>query len=118
MVANRLAPSGDDAVDAIAELVRGWGQKKSDRSIRELESLGQFPRELYRQMGALGFFGCCFPESMGGTGRGFLALAAVAEQLAWVYPPLSACMNLQAATVPLTIANWGSEGQSNATSRA
>jgi alkylation response protein AidB-like acyl-CoA dehydrogenase len=111
MVANRLAPSGDDAVDAIAELVRGWGQKEVRPRIQELESLGQFPRELYRQMGELGFFGCCFPESMGGTDSGFLALAAVAEQLAWVYPPLSACMNLQAATVPLTIANWGSVEQ-------
>ena len=59
-------------------------------------------------MGGLGFFGCCFPESLGGTGAGFRALAAVAENLAWVYPPLSASMNLQAATVPLTIANWGS----------
>src|SRR4030095_15853159 len=28
--------------------------------------------------------------------------------LAYAYPPLSAAMNLQAATVPLTIANWGS----------
>jgi alkylation response protein AidB-like acyl-CoA dehydrogenase len=58
-------------------------------------------------MGELGFFGCCFPESLGGTDAGFGALAAVAESLAWVYPPLSAAMNLQAATVPLTIANWG-----------
>ena len=52
-----------------------------------------------------------FPESLGGTGAGFRALAAVAEQLAWVYPPLSAAMNLQAATVPLTIANWGDAGR-------
>ena len=58
-------------------------------------------------MGELGFFGCCFPESMGGTDAGYGALATVAQQLAWVYPPLSAAMNLQAATVPLTIANWG-----------
>ncbi|MBK6302162.1 MAG: acyl-CoA dehydrogenase family protein [Actinomycetales bacterium] len=51
------------------------------------------------------------PESVGGTGAGFLALAAVAEQLAWVYPLLTAAMNLQAATVPLTIANWGTPQQ-------
>ena len=38
-------------------------------------------------------------------------MAAVAEQLAWVYPPLTAAMNLQAATVPLTIANWGTPQQ-------
>jgi alkylation response protein AidB-like acyl-CoA dehydrogenase len=76
--------------------------------MKELEDLGEFPFALYREMGTLGFFGCCFPESMGGTDAGFAALASVAENLAYVYPPLSASMNLQAATVPLTIANWGS----------
>jgi len=111
MVANRLAPTGDEAVDAISGLVRDWGLKEVRPRFRELEEKGEFPRDLYRQMGQLGFFGCCFPETMGGTDSGFRALAAVSEQLAWVYPPLSACMNLQAATVPLTIANWGTEEQ-------
>jgi glutaryl-CoA dehydrogenase (non-decarboxylating) len=109
MVANRLAPTGDDAVDAISELVREWGVKEIRPRFRELEDKGEFPRAIYREMGAMGFFGCCFPESMGGTDSGFRALAAVSEHLAWVYPPLSAAMNLQAATVPLTIANWGSQ---------
>jgi glutaryl-CoA dehydrogenase (non-decarboxylating) len=108
MVANTLIPTGDDIVDAISELVRTWGLKEVRPRFRELEEAGEFPRALYREMGDLGFFGCCFPESMGGTASGFRALAAVAEQLAWVYPPLSAGMNLQAATVPMTIANWGS----------
>lgn len=109
MVANRLAATGDDAVDAISELVRSWGVKEIRPRFRELEDKGEFPRSIYRDMGSMGFFGCCFPESMGGTDSGFRALAAVSEQLAWVYPPLSAGMNLQAATVPLTIANWGSQ---------
>lgn len=91
----------------LAELVRDWGVKQVRPRIRELEQRGEFPRELYRQMGELGFFGCCFPEDVGGNGAGYGALAAVAEQIAWVYPPLSAPMNLQAATVPLTISNWG-----------
>jgi alkylation response protein AidB-like acyl-CoA dehydrogenase len=77
--------------------------------VRQLEDAGEFPRDLYHQMGEMGLFGCCFPERLGGNGAGFRALAAVAEQLAWVYPPLSAPMNLQAATVPLTIANWGTD---------
>jgi glutaryl-CoA dehydrogenase (non-decarboxylating) len=111
MIAGSLVPTGDDAVDAISELVRGWGLREVRPQFRELEETGEFPRELYRQMGQLGFFGCCFPEAVGGTDSGFRALAAVAEQLAWVYPPLSACMNLQAATVPLTIANWGTPDQ-------
>jgi glutaryl-CoA dehydrogenase (non-decarboxylating) len=96
-------------VDDLSALVRDWGLREVRPRVRELEDNGEFPRELYREMGRLGFFGCCFPESMGGTDAGYAALAAVAERLAWVYPPLSAAMNLQAATVPLTIANWGGD---------
>ena len=95
----------------IGQLVREWGLREVRPSVIERERIGEFPRDLYQQMGGLGFFGCCFPESLGGTGAGFRALAAVSENLAWVYPPLSASMNLQAATVPLTIANWGSPEQ-------
>jgi alkylation response protein AidB-like acyl-CoA dehydrogenase len=98
----------DDAAREMGRLVREWGRREVRPKVVELEQRGEFPRDLYREMGAMGFFGCCFPEEMGGTGVGYAALAAVAEQLAWVYPPLSAAMNLQAATVPLTVANWGS----------
>lgn len=105
------AVPGEDAARDLAQklggLVRDWGLREVRPRIRELEKRGEFPRQIYRQMGELGLFGCCFPERLGGNGAGFRALAAVAENLAWVYPPLSAPMNLQAATVPLTIANWG-----------
>lgn len=95
----------------IGALVRAWGKREVRPTVVAREAAGDFPHDLYRQMGELGFFGCCLPESLGGTGAGFTALAAVSENLAWVYPPLSASMNLQAATVPLTIANWGSAEQ-------
>jgi alkylation response protein AidB-like acyl-CoA dehydrogenase len=97
-----------DELAALRELVRDFGRKEIRPKIRELEERGEFPRELYRQMGELGLFGCAFPEELGGTNAGYEALAIVAEGLAYAYPPLSAGMNLQAATVPLTIANWGS----------
>jgi alkylation response protein AidB-like acyl-CoA dehydrogenase len=96
-----------ETVEALARLVREWGRERVRPFVQEREAAGEFPRDLYAEMGELGFFGCVFDESLGGTDVGFTALAAVAEQLAWVYPPLSAAMNLQAATVPLTIANWG-----------
>jgi glutaryl-CoA dehydrogenase (non-decarboxylating) len=99
----------DETLSALRTLVRQWGLKEVRPHFHALEKKGEFPRDLYRQMGQMGLFGCCFPESLGGTDAGFRALAAVSEELAWVYPPLSASMNLQAATVPLTIANWGSQ---------
>ncbi|NJC71859.1 acyl-CoA dehydrogenase [Planosporangium thailandense] len=106
MVAQTVRPGEDIGAD-FGSLVWEWGQDRVRPRIRELEEKGEFPRDLYREMGELGFFGCCFSEALGGNDAGYRALSAVAEQLARVYPPLSAPMNLQAATVPLTIANWG-----------
>ncbi|HJY24810.1 MAG TPA: acyl-CoA dehydrogenase family protein, partial [Actinomycetes bacterium] len=68
----------NDLADELAELVRDWGLREVRPRVRELEEKQEFPRELYRDMGRLGFFGCCFPESMGGTAAGYTALAAVA----------------------------------------
>ena len=76
-----------DDLAALRRLVREWGSEQVRPRFKELEDKGEFPRDLYREMGGLGFFGCCFPEAVGGTGAGFRALAAVAEELAWVYPP-------------------------------
>ena len=96
-----------DELKALRDVVRDFGRKELRPHFRELERAGEFPRELYRRMGQLGFFGCIVPEELGGTNAGYRALAIVAEELAYAYPPMSAAMNLQAATVPLTIANWG-----------
>jgi alkylation response protein AidB-like acyl-CoA dehydrogenase len=92
---------------ALRDTLREFGAKEIRPRVRELEDAGESPRALYRELGKLGAFGCMFPEELGGAGMGFEALAIVAEELAYAYPPLSACMNLQAATVPLTIRNWG-----------
>jgi glutaryl-CoA dehydrogenase (non-decarboxylating) len=107
-MSDSLWEEGEDLL-ALRQLIRDWGQKEIRPHFRALEDAGEFPREIYKQMGDLGLFGAAFPEEFGGSGGGYRALVAVAEELAWVYPPLSASMNLQAATVPLTIANWGDE---------
>jgi glutaryl-CoA dehydrogenase (non-decarboxylating) len=102
-----IVETSADELKALRDLVRDFGRKELRPRFRELERAGEFPRELYRRMGQLGFFGCIAPEELGGTNAGYRALAIVAEELAYAYPPISAAMNLQAATVPLTIANWG-----------
>jgi alkylation response protein AidB-like acyl-CoA dehydrogenase len=97
----------DEELDTLRALVHDFGASEIRPNVRKLEEAGEFPRALYREMGELGLFGCIFPEELGGTDAGFRALAIVAEELAYAYPPLSAALNLQAATVPLTILNWG-----------
>lgn len=113
-VSASIAAPGRASAEEIAslrEMLREFGRKEIRPRVRELELAGEFPRELYRELGRLGAFGCVFPEELGGSNMGFEALAVVAEELAYAYPPISAAMNLQAATVPLTIRNWGSPDQ-------
>jgi glutaryl-CoA dehydrogenase (non-decarboxylating) len=101
-------PQPRSEIEAIRRLVEEFGRKEIRPHIQELEERGEFPRDLYRRMGELGFFGCVFGDEVGGSDIGFEALAVVAEGIAYAYPPLSAGLNLQAATVPLTIQRWGS----------
>lgn len=96
---------------ALRDTLRAFGRERIRPQVRALEEAGAFPRELYRELGALGAFGCIVPPELGGSAMGYEALAIVSEELAYAYPPLSAAMNLQAATVPLTIRNFGTAAQ-------
>ncbi len=95
-------------IAALREAMREFGRREIRPRIRELEAGGTLPREMYRRIGELGAFGCAFPASVGGSAMGHEAMAVCAEELAYAYPPLSAGMNMQGATVPLTIQHWGS----------
>lgn len=75
------------------------------------ESRGEFPRPLIGKMGEAGYYGVAFPESLGGTDLGFLAMAVVAEEVARANPALSLSHNQQGMTCPYTIYSGGSDAQ-------
>jgi glutaryl-CoA dehydrogenase (non-decarboxylating) len=66
-----------------------------------------FKRDLVSKMGELGFFGCAFPLCYGGSDLGFLAHSVVCEEISRVDSGMRSLFNLQAATVPYTIMEWG-----------
>ena len=45
------------------------------------EAAGAVPREVLRQMGELGFFGICYPETLGGSGMDVFGMIVLAEEL-------------------------------------
>lgn len=111
MAATPHAPASSQDIEALRDTMRAFGKDEIRPRVRELEAAGGLPRELYRRIGELGAFGCAFPETVGGSAMGYEAMAACAEELAYAYPPLSAGMNMQGATVPLTILNRGTPQQ-------
>ena len=89
---------------AILKAARQFAQKEILPRLKE-ES---FQRDLVEKMGDLGFFGCAFPASVGGTDAGFLAHSIVCEEISRADSGLRSLFNLQGMTVPYTIMEWGS----------
>ncbi len=49
---------------------------------REIDQVGEFPRDEFRAVGDLGFFGMRYPEEVGGTGQDVVTYCLAVEELA------------------------------------
>jgi alkylation response protein AidB-like acyl-CoA dehydrogenase len=72
-------------VDAALAFTRKQSPVARMRKLRD-DPIG-WSREVWRQIGELGWLGLPFPESLGGVGRGFVDLALVLEQLGTTLVP-------------------------------
>ena len=63
------------------EFVSGKSSLKRIRALRDGGDPDGFSRELWREMGALGWLGIVLPESYGGAGLGYTDLMVVMEEL-------------------------------------
>lgn len=75
------------------------------------EERQEFPYDLVAKMGAGGFFGPVFPESLGGSDMGFLAVAVICEEMARLEPGFAFCYNQQGMTCPYSIYIGGTDAQ-------
>ncbi len=79
--------------------------------IKGFEEREEFAYPLIREMGKAGLFGAPFPEELGGSAAGFLAVSVIAEEISRLAPEFGYAMNMQSMTCPYTIYNWGTEEQ-------
>lgn len=96
---------------ALRETVARFVAAEVEPAIGACEESGGFPHAIIEKMGAAGLFGAAFPEALGGSDMGFLAVAAIAEEISRLAPEFGYALNMQAMTCPFTIYNWGSEEQ-------
>lgn len=70
-----------DELKAISDQIVSFCTNEVRPHIPDWEREGMVPREVLRQMGALGMFGLRFPEDRGGAGLGPIASCVLAEAL-------------------------------------
>jgi butyryl-CoA dehydrogenase len=89
----------DFELTAEQRLVRDTYSRFSDERIRpvaaEIDEAGEYPRSLIQELADLGFFGLRYPESMGGSGLGFLSYCLAIEEIARGSLSVAACAAMQ-----------------------
>ncbi len=78
---------------------------------RQLDEEGRFPRDIFRNMGELGFFSLRYPEEFGGSAAGSISLAILLEELAWGDLALAAACLMQSLMGTDFIYRFGTDDQ-------
>jgi isovaleryl-CoA dehydrogenase len=68
-------------VELLVETARAFSQDRIASIAAEVDTSGQFPLDLWPQMGEVGLFGITVEEEYGGLGLGYLEHAMIAEEV-------------------------------------
>lgn len=77
----------------------------------ERDIKGEFPSDIIRQLGEMGYQGICVPEEYGGAGLDALAAVIVAEELAYADASVSVINSVQNSLVIDPIIKYGTDEQ-------
>lgn len=98
--------------DDLRREVRAFVERELVPHAEEWERAESFPREVFRRVGELGFFGMKFGPEVGGSGPDYLADAVVTEELARCGSGgVSACLGAHKDLAMLYVGNFGTSDQ-------
>ncbi len=101
----------DDNLRQFRHTIARWVDERLAPHADALDRADMFPRELFEELGGLGFFGVLFPEEYGGSGmdRGYLAYTLMCEELSRGHMGFASIVCMHASTASHTIASWGTD---------
>src|SRR3974390_1344443 len=101
----------DDDLRQFRDAIVRWVDDRLVPRASAIDAADVFPQELFRELGALGYFGVLYPEQYGGSGmnRRYLAYTILCEELSRGHMGFASIVCMHASTATHTIANWGTE---------
>jgi alkylation response protein AidB-like acyl-CoA dehydrogenase len=73
----------------IRDTIRDFTLKKIKPKVMEWDEAQEFPMEIFRELGELGFMGIIFPEEYGGSGLGYIEFVLIIEEIAKIDPSIA-----------------------------
>jgi alkylation response protein AidB-like acyl-CoA dehydrogenase len=88
-----------------------WVDERLVPQADALDASGEFPRELFQELGGLGYFGVMYPEQYGGSGleKPYLYYTVLCEELARGSMGFAAIVGMHGSAATHAIHAWGSE---------
>ncbi len=95
----------------IKKTVRDFAEKNIRPVVMKYDESQEFPMEIIKQLGELGFMGVIFPEEYGGAGLGYVEFAMIVEELGRVDPSISLSVAAHNGLGTNHIFRFGNEAQ-------
>jgi len=99
--------------EMIRDSVRSFARERLAPYAPDWDRDSVFPRDVLKEMAALGVFGVCVPEQWGGAGLDHVSLAVILEEIAAGDGACSTIVSVQNSVVCGPILAFGSEAQKN-----
>lgn len=96
---------------AILQAIREFADTEIRPHVMEWDEKQEFPREVFRKLGDLGFLGTIFPEEYGGAGLSYMDYAAIVEEIACVDPSVALAFAAHTSLGSNHIFEFGTEAQ-------
>ncbi|HEY7369607.1 MAG TPA: acyl-CoA dehydrogenase family protein [Thermoanaerobaculia bacterium] len=97
--------------EAVRKAARDFAESEIRPHVMRWDEAQEFPREVFRKLGELGFLGVLFPEEFGGSGMSYMDYAAIVEEIACVDPSVALALAAHNSLGSNHIFQFGSEAQ-------
>src|ERR1700682_6853908 len=97
--------------EAIVQVVRDFADAEIRPHVMEWDEAQQFPREVFRKLGELGFLGVLFPEEYGGAALSYGDYVAIVEEIAAVDASIALSLAAHNSLGSQHIFQFGTEAQ-------
>ena len=95
----------------IAETARDFAEKKIRPNIMEWDESQTFPKDLFHELGEMGFMGIVIPEEYGGSGLGYHEYVTILDEISQVDPSIGLSLAAHNSLCTNHIYEFGNEEQ-------
>jgi alkylation response protein AidB-like acyl-CoA dehydrogenase len=112
-VLNGVTPEFEptETMKAVQDVARDFAEKEIRPVIMKYDESQEFPLEIVKRLGELGFMGILFPEEYGGAGFGYLEYITIIEEISKVDPSIGLTIAAHNSLCCNHIYSFGTEAQ-------